>query len=81
MYYAHAADLPFREWRLTPKQDHLVCFLGGNLMLGATRARAAAGQKVSIPPRPEELSEKGRRDWETGVELIRTCMHTHDTAT
>ncbi|CAA7264898.1 unnamed protein product [Cyclocybe aegerita] len=68
------------SWRLTPKQDHLVCFLGGSLMLGATRTGALTSP-VSIPPRPEELSDRGKRDWKTGVELIRTCMHTHDTAT
>ena len=68
------------EWRLTPKQDHLVCFLGGSLLLGATRTGALV-QPVSVPPRPEELSEKGMRDWQTGVELVKTCMHTHDTAT
>ncbi|KAF9478073.1 glycoside hydrolase family 47 protein [Pholiota conissans] len=67
-------------WRLTPKQDHLVCFLGGSLMLGATRT-GALKYPVSIPPHPDELSDKGKRDWETGVELIKTCMNTHDTAT
>ncbi|KAI0275367.1 glycoside hydrolase [Gloeopeniophorella convolvens] len=68
------------SWRLTPKQDFLVCFFGGNLLLGATRS-GALGQGVSIPPRPEELSEQGKRDWATGVELIRTCIATHDTKT
>lgn len=72
--------LPYSTWRLTPKQDHLVCFLGGSLMLGATRTGALV-HPVSVPPKPEELSEKGKRDWKTGVELIQTCMHTHDTAT
>ncbi|KIM47401.1 glycoside hydrolase family 47 protein [Hebeloma cylindrosporum] len=67
-------------WRLTPKQDHLACFLGGSLMLGATRTGALV-HPVSVPPKPEELSEKGKRDWKTGVDLIQTCMHTHDTAT
>ncbi|KAF8971818.1 glycoside hydrolase family 47 protein [Flammula alnicola] len=67
-------------WRLTPKQDHLVCFIGGSLMLGATRTGALT-HPVSVPPRPEELSENGKRDWQTGVELVKTCMHTHDTAT
>ncbi|KAH7915749.1 glycoside hydrolase family 47 protein [Hygrophoropsis aurantiaca] len=67
-------------WRLTPKQDHLVCFLGGSLMLGATTSGALV-HPVSIPPRPEELSEAGRRDWKTGVELVKTCMATHETAT
>ncbi|THH14487.1 hypothetical protein EW146_g5847 [Bondarzewia mesenterica] len=68
------------SWRLTPKQDFLVCFFGGNLILGATRTGALA-HPVSIPPLPHELSETGRRDWETGVELIKTCMSTHDTQT
>ncbi|OCH89742.1 glycoside hydrolase [Obba rivulosa] len=68
------------SWRLTPKQDHLVCFLGGSLMLGAVTTGAVA-QPASIPPRAEELSAQGRRDWATGIELIETCMRTHDTAT
>lgn len=49
-------------------------------MLGATTTGALV-HPVSIPPRPEELSEVGKRDWKTGVELIKTCMDTHDTAT
>ncbi|KAF8808192.1 glycoside hydrolase family 47 protein [Phlegmacium glaucopus] len=70
------------SWRLTPKQDHLVCFLGGSLMLGATRTGALSEtEPVSVPPHPNELSEIGKRDWKTGVELVRTCMNTHDTAT
>lgn len=68
------------SWRLTPKQDHLVCFFGGSLMLGAATARALV-DKVSIPPRPDELMKVGLRDWKSGVELINTCMRTHDTAT
>jgi len=34
-----------------------------------------------VPPRPEELTEVGQRDWKTGIELIRTCMAMHDTKT
>ncbi|KAJ7134642.1 glycoside hydrolase [Mycena epipterygia] len=68
------------SWRLTPKQDHLVCFFGGSLMLGATTAGALV-HPVSVPPRPEELSEEGKRDWKTGLNLIKTCMDTHSTAT
>ncbi|KAJ6559175.1 glycoside hydrolase [Mycena vulgaris] len=68
------------SWRLTPKQDHLVCFFGGSLMLGATTTGALV-HPVSIPPRPEELSEAGKRDWKTGINLIKTCMDTHSTAT
>jgi len=68
------------SWRLVPKQDHLVCFLGGSLMLGATTSGSLVEQ-VSVPPRYGELSPEGRRDWRVGVELIRTCMETHNTAT
>ncbi|KAG8219339.1 glycoside hydrolase [Butyriboletus roseoflavus] len=68
------------NWQLIPKQDHLVCFLGGSLMLGATTAGALV-DRVSIPPLPSELSEHAKRDWLTGVELVKTCMATHDTRT
>ncbi|KAI0066648.1 glycoside hydrolase [Artomyces pyxidatus] len=60
--------------------DFLVCFFAGTLILGATRTGALV-QPVSIPPRPEELTDRGRRDWKTGMELIQTCMNTHDTKT
>ncbi|KAF8972460.1 glycoside hydrolase family 47 protein [Flammula alnicola] len=68
------------SWRLSPKQDHLVCFLGGSLMLGATTT-GAAGSSVSVPPRPSELTSAGQRDWKLGYELIETCMDTYTTAT
>ncbi|KAG1742756.1 glycoside hydrolase family 47 protein, partial [Suillus paluster] len=68
------------EWRLVPKQDHLVCFLGGSLMLGATTSGALV-EHVSVPPQTDELTHQGERDWLTGVELIDTCMATHDTQT
>ncbi|KAI0801357.1 glycoside hydrolase [Fomes fomentarius] len=67
-------------WRLTPKQDHLACFLGGSLMLGAVTS-GAVSLPASVPPRPSQLTPNGWRDWKTGVELIETCMQTHDTAT
>ncbi|PCH34404.1 glycoside hydrolase family 47 protein [Wolfiporia cocos MD-104 SS10] len=68
------------NWRMIPKQDHLVCFFGGSLMLGAVTT-GAAGDHVSVPPREDELTAQGKRDWLTGVELVRTCMATHETAT
>ncbi|KAF9025070.1 glycoside hydrolase family 47 protein [Hymenopellis radicata] len=67
-------------WRLTPKQDHLVCFFGGSLMLGATTA-GALYDTVSIPPKASQLTVAGLRDWKSGEALIKTCMDTHDTAT
>ncbi|KAH8836075.1 glycoside hydrolase [Flagelloscypha sp. PMI_526] len=60
----------------SPKQDHLVCFLGGTLMLGATTVGALV-TPVSVPPKPSELTPQGLRDWKTGYELIETCMDTH----
>ncbi|KAF9555845.1 glycoside hydrolase family 47 protein [Agrocybe pediades] len=68
------------SWRLSPKQDHLVCFLGGSLMLGATTT-GVTGSTVSVPPRPSELTPTGLQDWILGHELIETCMDTHRTAT
>ncbi|KAF9787128.1 glycoside hydrolase [Thelephora terrestris] len=66
-------------WLLVPKQDHLVCFFPGLLMLGA--AMTAPVANVSTPPRFHELSEHGRKDWLAGVRLLETCMKTHDTQT
>ncbi|KAJ4489220.1 glycoside hydrolase [Lentinula lateritia] len=68
------------SWRLTPKQDHLACFFGGSLMLGAT-ITGASTLPVSIPPRQSEFMDHGKRDWKDGVELIKTCVDTHDTLT
>ncbi|KAI6163671.1 glycoside hydrolase family 47 protein [Pisolithus thermaeus] len=79
-YQTHNASFTHSGWRLLPKQDHLVCFLGGSLMLGATTSGAVVNQ-VSVPPLPNELSPQGRRDWFTGVELIKTCLATHNTKT
>jgi hypothetical protein len=49
-------------------------------MLGATRTGALV-DTVSIPPAKGELSGKGMRDWKAGVDLLKTCVHTHETAT
>ncbi|KAF9260838.1 glycoside hydrolase [Marasmius fiardii PR-910] len=68
------------SWRLTPKQDHLVCFFGGSLMLGAT-ITGASSASVGIPPEVVELASNGQRDWQNGKELLKTCVRTHDTAT
>jgi hypothetical protein len=49
-------------------------------MLGAVTSGALT-HPVSIPPRPKELTSTGMRDWKTGVEILKTCISTHDTAT
>ncbi|KAF8878262.1 glycoside hydrolase [Gymnopilus junonius] len=68
------------SWERQAKQDHLVCFLAGSLMLGATTSGSVV-KAISVPPRMEELSERGQRDWKTGVDLLETCMYTHETST
>ncbi|KAJ7691366.1 glycoside hydrolase [Mycena rosella] len=65
-------------WVRALKQDHLVCFLGGSLMLGATTAGALT--PPSVPPTSAELTPAGRRDWTTGIRLIETCVDTYRTA-
>ena len=49
-------------------------------MLGATLTGAHA-RPVSTPPNAQQLTKQGIRDWINGVELIKTCMKTHDTKT
>ncbi|KAF9449311.1 glycoside hydrolase family 47 protein [Macrolepiota fuliginosa MF-IS2] len=75
----HSRD-PQNKYTLSRKQDHLVCFLGGSLMLGATTV-GSRNPNVSRPPRESQLTSTGKRDWKTGYELIETCVDTHNTAT
>ncbi|KAH9823343.1 family 47 glycoside hydrolase [Melampsora americana] len=53
-----------------PKQDHLVCFLGGSLMLGVTEGQSIEKRK--------EMNEDQTEDWEIGKELIKTCVDTYE---
>ncbi|KAK7007870.1 alpha-1,2-mannosidase [Favolaschia claudopus] len=70
-----------RTWVRALKQDHLVCFLGGSLMLGATTAGARLSpQSVSVPPKMSDFTPVGQRDWMTGVNLVETCVDTYRTA-
>ncbi|CAO1629481.1 unnamed protein product [Parajaminaea phylloscopi] len=67
------------SFRLLPKQDHLVCFLGGSLMLGAHEHGAPnAGWPVldatSAAPKHPTVREE---DWALGHELLRGCMATY----
>lgn len=54
------------------KQDHLVCFLGGTLMLGVTEGRGALTEDEV-----EEMPDQAQEDWSFGKELIRTCVDTY----
>ena len=73
------------SWRREPKQDHLVCFLAGSLLLGAVSTRdGGASEWASVPPTEEELNVgdgRAARDWKTGLDLLNTCMETHKTET
>jgi len=73
------------SWRREPKQDHLVCFLAGSLLLGAVSTRdGGTNEWASIPPTEEELNVgdgRAARDWKTGLDLLNTCIETHKTKT
>ncbi|KAJ2655786.1 mannosyl-oligosaccharide alpha-1,2-mannosidase [Coemansia sp. RSA 1200] len=59
----------------SPKMDHLVCFLSGNLALGATQGRSLAEMS------PLELSVSNREDLILARELAETCVRMYlDTA-
>lgn len=63
-----------KEWRAITKQDHLVCFLGGTMMLGASVMLNGTLQ----PPKQEYGGTRAmREDWRVGHELIRTCVDTY----
>lgn len=56
---------------LSPKMDHLVCFLGGNLVLGATEGKTyKSAKKLGWSYRQES-------DFQIGKELTRSCMETY----
>lgn len=58
-----------------PKQDHLVCFLGGSLILGVTEG--GRRQPDWYGPDPSD-----REDYEYGKGIIESCVRTYqDTAT
>jgi len=64
-------------WKPVPKMDELVCFLAGNLLLGATEGSRAVG----VPPNMKAWSTGQKRDWITGTQLLRTCVEIHNTTT
>ncbi|CAO3570500.1 unnamed protein product [Mortierella alpina] len=65
---------------LSPKMDHLVCFLGGTMALGSTEGRSLNDGKQS-PPRPR-LSIVEEHDFRIGEELTESCYEMyHQTET
>ncbi|WWD18947.1 hypothetical protein CI109_103403 [Kwoniella shandongensis] len=63
-----------QTWQVVPKQDHLVCFLGGSFILGVTE-----GGKREVDW--TKLEEKDMEDFIVGKGIVESCMKTHDTAT
>ena len=68
-----AINYACRKWKISPKQDHLVCFLGGSLLLGVSEGRSLNPRDISTP--------SAKKDWKVGEELTKTCMDTHKTKT
>lgn len=61
-------------WMRAAKQDHLVCFLGGTMMMAA----AANATGILRPPRTRYGSSKALiEDWRVGHEITRGCVDTY----
>ncbi|BFZ63436.1 mannosyl-oligosaccharide alpha-1,2-mannosidase [Saitoella coloradoensis] len=56
----------------SPKMDHLVCFMGGNLALGATNGLTLE------EARKQGWTIKQQRDFDLAEELTRTCWEMYD---
>lgn len=63
-----------RTWQVIPKQDHLVCFLGGSFILGVTE-----GNRRDVDWK--NLDERDLEDFMVGKGLVETCVETYNTAT
>jgi hypothetical protein len=70
VFYAYIC----RTWQIVPKQDHLVCFLGGSFILGVTE-----GGRKEV--KWDKLDERDMEDFVVGKGIIESCMKTHETAT
>jgi len=63
-----------QSWRIVPKQDHLVCFLGGSFILGVTEGGA---RELSW----NNLDERDEEDFVVGAGIVESCVETYNTAT
>lgn len=64
-----------RTWKVVPKQDHLVCFLGGSFLLGVTE-----GNRREVDWK--KLDSRDKVDMVVGKGIIEGCMRTYlDTPT
>ncbi|OZJ05212.1 hypothetical protein BZG36_02433 [Bifiguratus adelaidae] len=57
--------------KLSNKMDHLVCFMGGNLALGATEG-------LPVSEAMAQLTRSDLEDVKIGAELTRTCYETYN---
>lgn len=57
-----------------------MCFFPGTLMLGAVTS-GITRNRVTIPPKVEQMPINAQRDWYLGLELLETCMEMHNTET
>lgn len=53
---------------LSPKMDHLVCFLPGTIALGATKGRTLAEARLNL-----DWTEHHEEDMRLAAELMKTC--------
>lgn len=65
------------QWRSTSKQDHLVCSLAGNFLLGLTDGARRFLDWSDLP----EVGDRDKLDYLAGSGLLDGCLATHDTAT
>lgn len=61
-------------WTRRTKQDHLVCFLGGAMMLGAS---VHADGTLHPPFSDSQATAAMQEDWRVGHELVRSCVNTY----
>ena len=72
-HFTYVGELPQGVGsNLSPKMDHLVCFLGGNLALGATEGKTLA------EARKKGWTVKQQADINLAEELTRTCFEMYN---
>ncbi|BEJ12701.1 hypothetical protein CspHIS471_0211610 [Cutaneotrichosporon sp. HIS471] len=61
-----------QTWEVMPKQDHLVCFLGGSFLLGVTEGNTRDLDWHALDPRDME-------DLVVGRGIVESCVETYNT--
>lgn len=81
--YMQSADQRGPSFQLLPKQDHLVCFLPGALMLGSHSFGAPPAGCPQLDAKSLAWGQPTVReeDWNVGHELLRGCMATYQETT